>query len=113
MPFKSKAQAGYLHSHPEILGKEGLAEWDAATKGKHLPERKMKKHKKHKMAETHIKHHADGSHTKKHTMDDGSEVTSAHPDDADMMGQMQEALGSGQEAPAAAPAAAPAGMPTA
>ena len=38
MPFKSQAQAGYLHSHPEILGKEGLAEWDKATKGKHLPE---------------------------------------------------------------------------
>ena len=38
MPFKSLAQAGYLHSHPEILGKEGLKEWDTATKGKHLPE---------------------------------------------------------------------------
>lgn len=37
MPFKSLAQAGYLHSHPEILGKKGLAEWDAATKGKKLP----------------------------------------------------------------------------
>jgi hypothetical protein len=38
MPFKSQAQAGYLHSHPEILGKAGLKEWDAATAGKHLPE---------------------------------------------------------------------------
>lgn len=72
----------------------------------------MKKHKTHKMAETHIKHHKDGSHTKKHMMDDGSEETSAHPNDADMMGQMQEALGGGQEAAPAAPAA-PAGMPTA
>ena len=36
-PFASLAQAGYMHSHPEILGKKGLAEWDAATKGKHLP----------------------------------------------------------------------------
>jgi hypothetical protein len=38
MPFKSLAQEGYLHSHPEILGKEKLAEFDAATKGRHLPE---------------------------------------------------------------------------
>ena len=38
MPFKSLAQEGYLHAHPEILGKEGLKEWDEATKGKHLPE---------------------------------------------------------------------------
>jgi hypothetical protein len=44
MPFKSQAQAGYLHSHPEILGKKGLAEWDAATKGKHLPMRVTKYH---------------------------------------------------------------------
>jgi hypothetical protein len=33
------AQAGYMHSHPEKLGKKGLAEWDAATKGKHLPKK--------------------------------------------------------------------------
>ena len=38
MPFKSLAQEGFLHAHPEKLGKEGLKEWDAATKGKHLPE---------------------------------------------------------------------------
>lgn len=36
-PFASTAQAGYLHSHPEVLGRERLAEWDRATKGKHLP----------------------------------------------------------------------------
>jgi hypothetical protein len=42
MPFKSQAQAGYMHSHPEILGKKGLAEWDAATKGKKLPKRAKK-----------------------------------------------------------------------
>ena len=39
MPFKSLAQEGYLHEHPEILGSK-MAEWDAATKGKHLPKRK-------------------------------------------------------------------------
>jgi hypothetical protein len=39
MPFKSLAQEGYMHEHPEILGKKGLAEWDAATRGTHPPER--------------------------------------------------------------------------
>lgn len=39
MPFVSKSQQGYLHAHPEVLGKKGLAEWDAASKGSHgLPE---------------------------------------------------------------------------
>ena len=37
-PFASLAQEGFLHAHPEKLGKAGLKEWDAATKGKHLPE---------------------------------------------------------------------------
>lgn len=45
-PFASLAQEGYMHSHPEILGKKGLAEWDSATKGKKLPE-KVKRGKKH------------------------------------------------------------------
>jgi hypothetical protein len=34
-PFVSQAQQGYLHAHPEILGPKKLAEFDAATKGKH------------------------------------------------------------------------------
>ena len=39
MPFVSKAQQGYLHAHPEILGAAKLKEFDQATKGKHnLPE---------------------------------------------------------------------------
>jgi hypothetical protein len=37
-PFASIAQEGFMHEHPEKLGKAGLAEWDAATKGKHLPQ---------------------------------------------------------------------------
>ena len=41
-PFASQAQAGYMHTHPEVLGKQGLAEWDKATKGKSLP-KKVKK----------------------------------------------------------------------
>jgi hypothetical protein len=36
-PFLSQAQAGYMHSHPEVLGKKGLAEWDAASKGQKVP----------------------------------------------------------------------------
>lgn len=36
-PFASLAQEGYMHAHPEILGKTALDEWDSATKGKHLP----------------------------------------------------------------------------
>ena len=36
-PFASLAQEGYMHTHPEKLGKAGLAEWDSATKGKSLP----------------------------------------------------------------------------
>lgn len=36
-PFASLAQAGYMHSHPEVLGKTALDEWDSATKGKTLP----------------------------------------------------------------------------
>jgi hypothetical protein len=109
MPWKSDQQRKWGHT-PEgekaLGGKAAVHEWDEASKGKKLPERKMKKSKKHKMAETHIKHHHDGSHTKTHKMDDGSELTSAHPDDADMMSQMQGALAAPQEAaPAAAPAA--------
>jgi hypothetical protein len=41
-PFASLAQEGYLHAHPEKLGPKKLAEFDAATKGKHLPKRVKK-----------------------------------------------------------------------
>ena len=41
-PFVSKAQQGYLHSHPEILGKKKLAEFDRASKGLKLPKRVKK-----------------------------------------------------------------------
>lgn len=37
-PFASLAQEGFLHAHPEKLGKTKLVEFDAATKGKHLPQ---------------------------------------------------------------------------
>ena len=52
MPFESKAQQGYMHAHPEILGKKGLHEWDEATKGKYedLP---AHAHKKASYAQAH------------------------------------------------------------
>lgn len=39
MPFVSQAQEGWAHEHPEEFGEKNLAEWDAATKGRHLPKR--------------------------------------------------------------------------
>ena len=49
MPAKSKAQLGWVNS-PEgrkALGKKGVAEWNASTKGKkNLPERVAPKKKK-------------------------------------------------------------------
>jgi len=93
-----------MHAHPEILGKAGLAEWDAATKGHHLPEKKSKG-PKHGIKHTHIEHHGDGSHTTRHTMHDGTEHSAAHANDADMMEHMQGQLDSA--APAAAPAPSP------
>ena len=52
MPFQSKAQQGYMHAHPEILGKEGLHEWDEATKGKYkkLPEHVHESHASYSQA---------------------------------------------------------------
>jgi len=44
MPYKSKAQAGYFHAHKKELEKQGVnvSEWDAASKGKKLPEHAKK-----------------------------------------------------------------------
>lgn len=41
MPYKSQAQAGFFHTHKAELEKQGVdvGEWDAATKGHHLPAR--------------------------------------------------------------------------
>lgn len=50
MPYVSDAQRGYFHAHKEELEKKGVnvSEWDAASKGKKLPQHvpKKKKHKK-------------------------------------------------------------------
>ena len=42
-PFASLAQAAYMHTHPSILGKAGLKEWDAASKGRKIPKKVGKK----------------------------------------------------------------------
>ncbi len=42
-PFASQAQAGYMHTHPEILGAKGLKEWDQASKGRKVPYKVKKK----------------------------------------------------------------------
>jgi len=41
MPYKSLAQERWAHSPTgeKALGKEGVKEWDAATKGKKLPDK--------------------------------------------------------------------------
>lgn len=40
MPFKSKAQQGFLEAHPEkVGGKEKLKEWEQATDYSKLPEK--------------------------------------------------------------------------
>jgi hypothetical protein len=36
-PFASAAQRGFMHANPSVLGKAGLAEWDKASKGQHVP----------------------------------------------------------------------------
>ena len=45
MPYKSKAQAAYFHIHQKELEKQGVnvKEWDAATKGKKLPQKVRKR----------------------------------------------------------------------
>ena len=50
MPFVSSAQRGYLHAHPEVLGKKALAEWDAASKGQHDLPKHVHKSAPHSMA---------------------------------------------------------------
>ncbi len=48
MPYKSKAQAGYFHTHAKQLAKQGvnINEWDKASKGLKLPKKLGKKNKK-------------------------------------------------------------------
>jgi hypothetical protein len=111
MPFESQAQEGYMHEHPEVLGKKALAEWDAATKGKHLPEHahhrenpgeshmaeKHKKHGRHHPYDTTtMHHHRDGSITMKHHHESGDpkkHIEHALPDLDAAHDSMEEHLG--------------------
>ena len=45
MPYKSRAQAAYFNIHKKELEKQGVdvGEWNAATKGKKLPEHARKR----------------------------------------------------------------------
>ncbi len=45
MPYKSKAQAGYFHTHEKELAGQGVdvKEWDKASAGKKLPKKVAKK----------------------------------------------------------------------
>ncbi len=45
MPYKSKAQAAYFHTHRRELQAKGVNvdEWDKSSKGKKLPKRVKKK----------------------------------------------------------------------
>ena len=45
MPYKSAAQRGYFHANAAKLKKQGviISEWDNASKGKKLPQKKGKK----------------------------------------------------------------------
>lgn len=45
MPYKSKAQAAYFHTHKKQLAKQGvnISEWDKASKGLKLPKKVKKK----------------------------------------------------------------------
>ena len=58
-----------------------------------------KKKKTHGGKHTHIEHHTDGSHTRTVTMDDGSQESSAHPDDASLMEAMQGQMSTPAPAP--------------
>ena len=45
MPYKSKAQAAYFHSHKKELAKQGVnvKEWDKSSKGLKLPKKAKQK----------------------------------------------------------------------
>lgn len=45
MPYRSKAQAAYFHTHKKQLMRQGVnvSEWDRVSKGLKLPKRAKKK----------------------------------------------------------------------
>lgn len=91
-------------AHNLKKGEVVLTEKDAKKMGvkdgaKDGGDKKSAKKKKHGVKHTHIEHHSNGSHTMKNMMDDGSEQSSAHPDDASMMEAMQGQMSTPAPAP--------------
>lgn len=102
-----------MHEHPEILGKAGLKEWDSATKGKHLPERKSMKESKHGFTHSTIKHHHDGSKTvTHHHVEPEKTIEHAVPDLAGAQASLEQHVGESAQpsAQGAPPMAAAPGM---
>lgn len=109
MPFASLAQEGWAHTHPQQFGEKNLKEFDAATKGKHLPERIHKeshmdglghagKHAPHHTVKhSKIEHHGDGTHTVTHYHHDGSEHSHAVPNLDGVHDNLEEHLGAPNE----------------
>jgi hypothetical protein len=54
MPYVSRAQEGYFHTHKAALEKQGVnvGEWDAASKGRKLSKRAPKPEKKRSSSPT-------------------------------------------------------------
>jgi hypothetical protein len=60
MPYASNAQRKYFHANAAKLEKQGvdISEWDRASAGKSLPERKTKKKVNHALREADFRKHA-------------------------------------------------------
>lgn len=102
MPYESAAQERWAHTAEgtkALGGSSAVHEWDEASKGEHLPERKMKSKKKHPFKRTVIDHHSDNSHTvhHEHEHDSKKDHTSAKGDLAGVMDQLHSALGGSDE----------------
>jgi len=109
MPFASEAQRRWGHTkagEKALGGPAAVHEWDTATEGKSLPERKSMKTPKHSFHETTIKHHHDGSRTvKHHHIDPAKSIEHAVPDLAGAQESMEQHVAGGMEQPASEPMA--------
>jgi len=112
LPFVSEAERRWGHTkegEKALGGPAAVHEWDEATKGKDLPERKNMKDKRgHPYSHTTTHHHKDGSNTSKHhhESDPAKDLEYAVPDHEGMMAGMESNLGGGAGEAEAAPGAA-------
>jgi hypothetical protein len=122
MPYESDAQRRWAHTasgEKALGGPAKVHEWDEASKGKDLPERKhsMKgyataglghaakkthKTKTHDIKRTHIESHDDGSHAIRHVHDDDSESTHGAADLDALHDHLEEQMGTPNEGEAEA-----------